>query len=209
MFLPDSITLIQSSEQTSEQQSALCKEVPITTQGGGFVPHPWTMLTNNLDFHAHLPPHHGEISRPICVQWLLKEESSLNHPWHCGKIRKLELREQNQKTTHKAFLYLLSLSAKTNFTGISSHRNFQYFSICFRYDWGQNVEISKHFHRMKCSGKQRFLRHFDVFQTWTCTWLSCPAASMQVRCDTRLLFWPAQKIQDFPPNIHHQVPQNS
>lgn len=50
LFLPDSITLIQSSEQ----QSALCKEVPITTQGGGFVPHPWTVLTNNLDFHAHL-----------------------------------------------------------------------------------------------------------------------------------------------------------
>lgn len=60
LFLPDSITLIQSTEQTREQQSALCKEVPVTTQGGGFVPHPWTMLTNNLDFHAHLPPHHGE-----------------------------------------------------------------------------------------------------------------------------------------------------
>lgn len=64
LFLPDSITLIQ----ISEQQSALCKEVPITTRGGGFVPHPWTVLTNNLDFHAHLPPRHGEISRSICVQ---------------------------------------------------------------------------------------------------------------------------------------------
>lgn len=69
---------------------------------------------------------------------------------------------------------------------------------------GTNVEISKHFHRVKCSGKKYFVRHFDLFQTWTCTCLRCWEAAMKVPCGPRLLYRPASAHPRLPtPKIHH------
>lgn len=103
-----------------QQQSVLCKEVPITEQEGDFAPHPWTTLTRNLDFHVHLPPHYGDISRPICVQWLLKGISTLNWPWHYGKKNQETLIKGAKTRNHPQDIFVFTFTKCKN----ELHRNF-------------------------------------------------------------------------------------